>query len=103
LRDSWRRCKQGLSEESGRRLNAEVQAARRNLEAETGDDRETQSRVATAASVVGAWMKGLASSLVAEIGGIDAAIAGLRLEWRDDRLHGCRSAGRFPLLAHSRR
>ncbi|MFZ4629149.1 MAG: DISARM system SNF2-like helicase DrmD [Blastocatellia bacterium] len=76
--DSWRRCKQGLSEEQVA-AESEVQAARRNLEAETGDDRETQSRVATAASVVGAWMKGVASSLVAEIAGIDAAIAGLRL------------------------
>jgi superfamily II DNA or RNA helicase len=76
--DSWRRCKQGLAE-SEVAADAEVQAARRNLEAETGDDRETQSRVATAAGVVGAWLKGVAPSLKAEIAALDAAIAGLRL------------------------
>jgi superfamily II DNA or RNA helicase len=76
--DSWRRCKQGLGENEVA-ADAEVQAARRNLEAETGDDRETQSRVATAAGVVGAWLKGGAPSLKAEIDALDAAIAGLRL------------------------
>jgi superfamily II DNA or RNA helicase len=77
--DSWRRCQQGLAEDQAA-ADAEVQAARRNLEAETGDDRETQSRVATASSVVGAWLKGVAASLAAEIAGLDAAIAGLRLD-----------------------
>ena len=76
--DSWRRCKQGLAETEVA-ADAEVQAARRNLEAETGDDRETQSRVATAAGVVGAWLKGVAPSLKAEIDALDAAIGGLRL------------------------
>lgn len=76
--DSWRRCKQGLAEDQAA-AEADVQAARRNLEAETGDDRETQSRVATASSVVGAWLKGVAQSLTAEIAGLDAAVAGLRL------------------------
>ncbi len=76
--DSWRRCKQGLTAEQVA-AESEVQAARRNLEAETGDDRETQSRVTTAAGVVGAWLQGVAPSLRAEITGIDAAIAGLRL------------------------
>lgn len=76
--DSWRRCKEGLSEEKAA-AEAEVQAARRNLEAETGDDRELQSRVSTAAGVVGAWLKGVASSLKDEIAGLDAAIAALGL------------------------
>ncbi len=76
--DSWHRCKRGLAE-SQVAADAEVQAARRNLEAETGDDRETQSRVATAAGVVGAWLKGVAPSLKAEIAALDAAIAGLGL------------------------
>jgi len=76
--DSWQRCKQGLAEEQTA-ADAEVQAARRSLEAETGDDRETQSRVATASGVIGAWLKGVASSLQAEIAAIDAAVAALRL------------------------
>jgi superfamily II DNA or RNA helicase len=76
--DSWRRCKQGLAEAEVA-ADAEVQAARRNLEAETGDDRETQSRVATAAGVVGSWLKGVAPSLRAEIDALDVAIAGLGL------------------------
>ena len=38
-------------------------AARRNVERETGDDRETQSREATAAGVVGAWLKAVAADL----------------------------------------
>ena len=76
--DSWRRCKQGLAEAEVA-ADAEVQAARRNLEAETGDDRETQSRVATAAGVVGSWLKGVAPSLKAEIDALDVAIASLGL------------------------
>ena len=76
--DSWRRCKEGLAEDEVV-AEADVLAARRNLEAETGDDRETQSRVATASGAVGGWLKGVASSLQAEIAGLDAAVAGLRL------------------------
>jgi superfamily II DNA or RNA helicase len=81
--DSWRRCKAGLAEEKTA-ADAEVQAARRNLETETGDDRETQSRVSTAAGVVGAWLKGVAPSLKAEIAALDDAIAGLGLDAADE-------------------
>jgi superfamily II DNA or RNA helicase len=77
--DSWHRCKQGLMEDQAA-AEAEVQSARRNLEVETGDDRETQSRVSTAAGIVGAWLKGLAPFLQVEIDGIDAAITGLGLD-----------------------
>jgi superfamily II DNA or RNA helicase len=77
--DSWRRCKEGLGEDKPA-AEADVQAARRSLEVETGDDRETQSRVSTAAGVVGAWLKGVAPLLQDEIAGLDAAIAGLRLD-----------------------
>jgi superfamily II DNA or RNA helicase len=77
--DSWHRCKLGLAEDQVA-ADAEVQAARRNLEAETGNDRETQSRMATAVGVVGAWLKGVAPSMQAEIAALDAAIAGLRLD-----------------------
>jgi superfamily II DNA or RNA helicase len=77
--DSWRRCKEGLGEEKAA-ADVEVQAARRSLETETGDDRETQCRVSTAAGVVGAWLKAVAHKLKDEIAGLDAAIAGLRLD-----------------------
>jgi superfamily II DNA or RNA helicase len=77
--ESWRRCKEGL----GGALRADerdVDAVRRNLERDTGDDREAQSREATAAGVVGAWLKGVAADLNGEIAAIDAAVAGMRLK-----------------------
>lgn len=76
--DSWRRCKEGLAEDRVA-TESDVQAVRRSVEADTGDDRETHSRVAMAASVVGAWLKGVASSLQAEIAAIDESIAALGL------------------------
>ncbi|MBU3679561.1 MAG: DNA helicase [Candidatus Kapabacteria bacterium] len=77
--DSWHRCKQGLAEER-QAAEAEVQAARRSCESETSDDREAQSRVATAAGVVGAWLKSVAPSLELEIATIDDAISELGLD-----------------------
>ena len=74
--ESWRRTRQGLAEPAaaGER---ELQAAARALRQETGDDRETQARAATAATVAGAWLKNFGPALAAEIGAIDAALAGL--------------------------
>ena len=77
--DSWRRCKAGLAEDRPA-TEFDVQAVRRSVEAETGDDRETNSRVATAASVVGAWLKGMASSLQDEIAAIDETVSALGLD-----------------------
>lgn len=77
--DSWRRCKEGLAETHAA-TESDVQAARRSVESETGDDRETHTRVATAANVVGAWLKDVAGELKVEIAAIDAAIATLRLD-----------------------
>jgi superfamily II DNA or RNA helicase len=77
--DSWRRCKQGLAEDRAA-SESEVQAVRRSVEAETGDDRETHSRVATAATVVGAWLKSVAASLGPQIEAIDKAVAALGLD-----------------------
>jgi len=74
--ESWRRCKEGLAYERVA-AEAEVDAARRSVERDTGDDREAQAREATAAGVVGAWLKTVADDLEAEIAGIDAALAGL--------------------------
>lgn len=77
--DSWRRCKEGLAEDRTA-TESDVQAVRRSVESETGDDRETQSRVATASNVVGAWLKGVAAELEVEIAAIDAAVAALGLD-----------------------
>lgn len=77
--ESWRRCKEGLRE--GRpATDAEVDLVRRNLERDSGDDREAQSRDATAASVVGAWLKSVAPDLKSEIASVDDAIGSIRLD-----------------------
>lgn len=79
--ESWRRCKQGLGE-SAAASESDVDAARRAMAQETGDDRENQTREATAATVVGAWLKRVADRLATEIEGIDAAVTGLGLDAR---------------------
>jgi superfamily II DNA or RNA helicase len=76
--ESWRRCKEGLAEASAA-TESDVESARRAVEREIGDDPETQAREATAANVVGAWLKHIASDLQGEIGGIDAALTTLGL------------------------
>ena len=77
--DSWRRCKEGLAEDRVA-SEADLQVVRRIVESETGDDRETHSRVATAANVVGAWLKGVAGELEDEIAAIDDAVSALGLD-----------------------
>ena len=72
--ESWRRCKEGLAVADAA-ADAEVAAVERTVRQETGDDRESQSREATAASVVGAWLKAVAGDLSNEIGAIDKAVA----------------------------
>ena len=72
--ESWRRCREGLAEENPVE-ETDVMAAKRNIERETGDDRETQSREATAAGVVGAWLKAVVPDLREEIAEIDKAVA----------------------------
>ena len=74
--ESWRRCREGLTEEIAAE-ETDVMAAKRNIERETGDDRETQSREATAAGVVGSWLKAVAADLQGEIAAIDKAVAGM--------------------------
>lgn len=83
--ESWRRCREGLAELRAAE-EAEVDAVRRDLESDTGDDRETQSREATAAGVVGAWLKGIAGEVQPEIDGIDRAVEALGLAEGDDDL-----------------
>ncbi len=77
--ESWRRCKEGLAESSAA-TDSEVESAKRAVERETGDDPETQAREATAATVVGAWLKHVAADLQDEIAAIDRALAALAPE-----------------------
>ena len=74
--ESWRRCKEGLAEAEAA-TEADVESARRTVARETGDDPEAQAREATAAAVVGAWLKNVADDVQAEIAGIDAALCAL--------------------------
>jgi len=76
--ESWSRCREGLDDVETA-SETEVDAARRTVERETGDDRETQSREAVAASVVGAWLKQAGPYVADEIAAIDAALGRLGL------------------------
>lgn len=77
--ESWRRCREGLDATEAAD-ETDVDTARRTVERETGDDREAQSREATAAGVVGAWLQRVAEPLRDEIKRIDRAVAGLGLD-----------------------
>lgn len=76
--ESWWRCKSGI--QAGQEATAaDVDAARKSVERETGDDRETASRESVAASVVGAWLAKAAPHLSEPIARIDAALGELGL------------------------
>ncbi|HOT24653.1 MAG TPA: DISARM system SNF2-like helicase DrmD [Thermoleophilia bacterium] len=77
--ESWRRCKEGLAE-TAEASDAEVDSARKSVERETGDDREAQEQEATAAGVVGAWLKHAAPHMQSQMKAIDDALAGLGLD-----------------------
>jgi len=81
--ESWRRCKEGLAEATAAD-DREVTVAERSVRQDTGDDREAQSREATASSVVGAWLKNVADELQDEIEAIDQAIADLGIDIEND-------------------
>ena len=73
--ESWRRTRQGFADQAV--SEAELTAAERALRQETGDDRETQQREATAATVVGAWLKNFANQLEGEIRRIEETLDAL--------------------------
>jgi hypothetical protein len=77
--ESWRRCKEGLVEDYTAD-ESDVEAARRSIQRDTGDDRETQSRETTAAGVIGSWLKNVAHDLEAEISALDEAIQALGID-----------------------
>lgn len=81
--ESWRRCKAGLAERDPA-ADEDVLAAEKVLDDETADDRETQQREATAAVVIGSWMKALATDIAPQIEAIDAAAAQLGVKLDQD-------------------
>ena len=74
--ESWRRAREGFAEPKAAR-EAEVAAAERALRQETGDDRETEQREATTATVAGSWLKNFTDEVATEIQGIERALAAL--------------------------
>jgi hypothetical protein len=74
--ESWRRAKEGLAEVKAA-SDAELAAVERTVRQDTGDDREAQSREATAAGAVGAWLKAVAADLVSELAALDQCLADL--------------------------
>lgn len=82
--ESWRRAKEGLARIEAA-SDTELASAERSLRQDTGDDRETQIREETAASVAGAWLKSVAKDLKDEIADIDQALGRLGFDLdRDD-------------------
>jgi len=77
--ESWRRARAGFAEPEAAR-DAELAAAERALHQETGDDRETEQREATAATVAGAWLKNFADEVDTEIQDIERALDALSFD-----------------------
>jgi hypothetical protein len=74
--ESWRRAREGFAEPEAAR-ETELAAAERALRQETGDDRETEQRQATAATVAGAWLKNFVDEVSDEILDVNCAIEAL--------------------------
>ncbi len=73
--DSWFRTMQGMAEEAA--SEADVKVAEGVLRQETGDDREAEQRQATAAGVVGGWLRNYREGLAPEVRRIEQAVASL--------------------------
>ncbi len=76
--DSWHRTMIGMADEPA--SEADLNAAERVLRQETGDDREAQQRQATAATLVGAWLRNYREELAPEIRRVDRAVGELGFE-----------------------
>ena len=76
--DSWYRTMQGMAEETA--SETDVKVAERVLRQETGDDREAQQRQATAATVVGGWLRNYGDELASEIHHIQQAVTNLEFK-----------------------
>ena len=73
--ESWRRAREGFAADPA--SEADLRAAERVLRQETGDDREIQQREATAATVVGAWLKNFVDDVHEEIKLVESAVDAL--------------------------
>ena len=73
--DSWYRTMEGMAEETA--SETDVKVAERVLRQETGDDREAEQRQATAATVVGGWLRNYREDLAPEIRHIEQAVTSL--------------------------
>ncbi|MEZ5285573.1 MAG: hypothetical protein R2712_12375 [Vicinamibacterales bacterium] len=74
--ESWRRCREAVDEAEAA-ADAEVLAVNGPSKPRPATTAEAQSREATAAGVVGAWLKTVAPEVKEEIGAIDRVVAGL--------------------------
>ena len=74
--ESWRRARQGFRDQEPA-TERDLNASERALRQETGDDRETQQREATASTVVGAWLKNFADDVQSEVRAMERALAAL--------------------------
>ena len=73
--ESWSRARQGFSDpDVEAAAETELEAAARSVRQETGDDREAEQRGATAATVVGAWLRNFVDDVGDEIRGIERAL-----------------------------
>ena len=76
--ESWSRARQGFAGQDAEPAGeTELAAAERAVRQETGDDREAEQREATAATVVGAWLRNFADEVGDEIRGIERALDAL--------------------------
>jgi hypothetical protein len=85
--DSWLRCRAGMRELEAMQA-ADVRAVKRDVEDDTGDDRERESRLQNASHVVGSWLKPHAEALQHQIDEIDESleVLGFPFPWRGEGL-----------------
>ena len=82
--ESWSRARQGFSApDVEAAAETELAAAARAVRQETGDDREAEQRGATAATVVGAWLRNFVEDVGDEIRGIERALDALGFALED--------------------
>ena len=85
--ESWSRARQGFAEQgagvgtggaaTAATTERELAATERAVRQETGDDAEAEQRAATAATVVGAWLRHFAGEVQEEIRGIERSLDAL--------------------------
>ena len=82
--ESWSRARQGFSSpDVEAAAETELAAAERAVRQETGDDREAEQRGATAATVVGAWLRNFVDDVGDEVHGIESALDALGFALED--------------------